>query len=146
MHKSFQELSKKIPVAAYEGYLWFSDQEIPQVLEREMPDFSERETVNPFIIEGWLYDKNNNTSILIRHSGKYHITVYQLNKLKEEGKLEAVTYLPHRLSGIKEVCFQQLWLPEMDFNCGGVIEQATDYPGMEVLTLKALIFTGFKKQ
>jgi len=145
MHKSYQELSE-IPLATYEGYLWPSDEETPKVFNQEMPDFSQWKTVNPFIIEGWLYDKNSNTSILIRHSGKYHITSYSLNDRPEGSQLESVNYLPHRLDGVKEVYFKQLWLPEMDFNCGGVIGQEMDYPGMEVLTLKALVFTGFKKQ
>ncbi len=120
----------------YEGYLWFSDQEKPKVLKEEEYDFSQlTENENPFIVEGMLFCKEENISIMIRHTGKYHICEFDLNKLEKKGaEFEDIEYLPHRLNGVKKVKFKQLWLPEKDENC----------EKMEVLKMKALIFTGFE--
>jgi CRISPR type III-associated protein (TIGR04423 family) len=49
--------------------------------------------------------------------------------------LTAKSYLPHRLEGVKKVHFKQVWLPVTDDNG----------EGMEVLTLKAIVFCGFNK-
>ena len=120
----------------YEGYLWFSDREKPKVLKEEEYDFSKHtEKENPFIVEGMLFCKEENVSVMIRHTGKYHICEFDFEKLKKKGaEFEDVKYLPYRLDGIKKLKFKQLWLPEPDANC----------EDMEVLKMKALIFTGFE--
>ena len=118
----------------YEGYAWLSDKGKPEILRNIAFDFSKYEDgKNPFIIEALLFDKANNKSIHITHTGKYHIKEFDLNDLPEGSELVDVKYLPHRLNGVKKVCFKQLWVPEKDEHC-------EDLP---VLKMKALIFTGF---
>ena len=123
---------KQIPQGNYEGYIWMSDQKNPEILNGETFDFS-RITTNPFIIEALLFDKENNKSIHIRHTGKYYIHTIDLNNLPQDSELVETEYLPHRLENVKKVCFKELWVPEDDPLC----------EGWPVLTMKALIFVGF---
>lgn len=153
---------KDIPKRKYEGYIWLSDQEKPKVLQGETIDFSKpisigekeykfiEENHNPFIVEALLYAKNENISVSVKHTGKYQIHEIDLNNLPENAVLEEyadneekqkLEYLPHRLNGIKKLNFKQLWVPEEDENC----ESEENPKGMEVLKMKALIFTGFTK-
>ncbi len=118
----------------FEGYIWLSDSKEPKVLRTEKYDFSKVE-LNPFIVEGLLYNESSKTSIHIQHTGDYQIFEYDLKNLSQIGQLEEVSFLPHRLSGLEKVNFKQLWVSEPDENC----------EGMEVLKMKALIFCGFKK-
>ena len=124
---------KEIPKMAFEGYIWKSDKSEPEVLLNELYDFDTVST-NPFIIEALLFCKEKNTAIHIQHTGNYQIAEYDLNALKEEGAvLENKAYLPHRLTGVSKVNFQQVWLAEEDPLC----------EGMPVLKLKAIVFCGF---
>ena len=117
----------------YEGYVWLSNADKPIILPKEEFDFSKySEQNNPFIIEALLWDKKSK-SITIRHTGKYHINEFDLSKYSDENLVD-VQYLPHRLDRVEKVNFKQLWLPEEDENC----------EGMEVLKMKALVFTGFE--
>ena len=117
----------------YSGYIWMSDKKNPVVLNNEEFDFSVI-GINPFIMEALLYCEEENISLTIRHTGKYHINEIDLNNLPKGAELEDVEYLPHRLNGVDKVCFKQLWVPEEDKNC----------KGLPVLKMKALVFTGFK--
>ena len=85
-------------------------------------------------MEGLLFHKTSGTSIHLQHVGDYLIHQYNLNEVKPENMVEK-EYLPHRLKDVKKVCFKQLWEEEKDKNC-------EDFP---VLTLKAIVFCGFKK-
>ena len=122
----------------YSGYIWMSDEKEPKILNDEEFVFSTIGT-NPFIIEALLYCKEENVSLTIRHTGKYHIHEIQLNKYTNENLVD-IAYLPHRLKDekkaidVKKVCFKQLWTPENDANC----------EGWPVLKMKALVFTGFE--
>lgn len=118
----------------YDGYIWFSDQKKPVTLIEEEYSFEDAKE-NPFVIEALLWNAEEEISIMVRHTGKYHIQEFKLNELSAESKLEDKFYLPHRLNeNVKHVCFKQLWIPEPDALC----------EGMSVMTMKALIFTGFK--
>ncbi|NBB31246.1 TIGR04423 family type III CRISPR-associated protein [Cellulophaga sp. BC115SP] len=122
-----------IPKLTYEGYVWFSNKKEPQILDKALFDSVQFEE-NTFIIEALLWNaEDGGTSIMIRHTGKYHIQVFKLKELPAGHKLEEKAYLPHRLDKVKHVYFQQLWIPEPDAFC----------EKMEVMTMKALIFTGF---
>ena len=129
-----------LPPLKYEGYLWLSNKRTPEVFHGETIDFAQWEAINPFIIEGLLYNRAKQFSVLIRHTGTYTIRGYDLTKIPQKGILEPVEFLPHRLNKtkgkppIEKVEFQQLWLPEKDANC----------ENMEVLSMRALVFTGFK--
>ncbi len=137
----YTELAQ-IPKRKYQGYIWYSDGEQkigeskqkPDVL-KEFKEFSFAETEsNPFVIEALLYSKEEDISVMVRHTGKYHITEYNLKELPKNAILETEKeYFPHRLDINNKVCFKQLWIPEKDSNCAD----------MEVLNLKAIIFTGF---
>ena len=122
-----------IPTRKYDGYVWLSDQKEPETLIQK--EFSFEDTkANPFIIEALLWNAEEEISIMVRHTGKYHIQEFKLNELPTGHELVEKVYLPHRLGDqVKHVYFQQLWIPEPDAFCAG----------MKVMTMKALIFTGF---
>lgn len=132
--KKYTNLNE-IPKVKYEGYIWLSDQEKPEVIRNTTFDFNTIST-NPFIIEGLLFDEINHKSIHITHDGTYSIVEYDLSVLKsnlvEQVKKE---YLPHRLDGVDKVHFVQVWTEINDPLCN-------DLP---VLTLQATVFCGFKK-
>lgn len=133
----------EIPERKYQGYIWYSDGQQQQGDKKGKPDVLKGDTLfkftedhlNPFVVEAVLYysDGNEEKSIIIRHTGKYQITEFDLKNLPDGAELNTKTYFAHRIDGIKKLNFKQLWLPEPDSNC----------EGMEVLTLKAHIFTGF---
>lgn len=123
-----------IPNLGFDGYIWLSNSKEPKVLKTEKYDFSTFE-LNPFIVEGLLYNEASKTSIHIQHTGEYQIFEYDLKELSQIGQLKEVSFLPHRLTGVDKVNFKQLWIAEPDENC----------EGMEVLKMKALIFCGIKK-
>ncbi len=130
MHKKYDTITA-IPKREYEGYIWGSDAKKPKVYcGNEKIGISENEG---YIIEALLYCKKDNASLHIRHSGEYHIHEYNLDKLPEGAELKEIGYLSHSLNGVEKVCFKQLWLPKKDPNC----------ENMEVLKMKALVFTGF---
>lgn len=117
----------------YEGYLWWSHQTSPNVLNDE-PISQLPEGKNPFIIEGQLYDDKNKKSYSIRFiDGGYMVKSFDLNNLKE---LEFIDkqYLPNRLDGVKQLCFKEFWRPVEDKLC----------EGMDVLQPAEIVFVGFK--
>ena len=121
-----------IPKRKYDGYVWLSNEKYPIVLDKQEYDFTQVKE-NPFVIEALLWNEEEKISIMVRHTGKYHIQEFKLNELPTGHELVEKVYLPHRLNNVKQVYFQQLWIPEPDAFCAG----------MEVMTMKALIFTGF---
>jgi CRISPR type III-associated protein (TIGR04423 family) len=115
----------------YQGYVWMSDKDKPDMIDHEF-EFSESTSINPFVIEALLWCQSEQISVHIRHTGRYVINEFDLKKYPKEA-LSEKSYIPHRLEGITNVNFKQLWLPEPDPLCAG----------MNVLILKAIIFTGF---
>lgn len=129
--KPYKELNQ-IPTLDYEGYVWFSNDEYPK--KPNEVDFKNIGQ-NPFIQEALLFSKKENVSVMVRHTGDYHISEFHLNEFPKKYEMIEKQYYPHRLGfNDKRVCISQLWIPEPDPNC----------EGMEVLTLKAHLFTGFK--
>jgi len=127
-----------IPKMKYTGYVWLSNENKPTVLIDEVYDFGITNT-NPFIVEALLWNKDEQVSVMIRHSGTYHIHEYDLSKENQGIEWVQKEYLPHKLTHpkgkeIEKVKFTQLWLAEEGPLC----------EGMEVMTMKALVFTGFK--
>ncbi len=126
-----------IPKSKYEGYIWYSNEKQPIVLSgKDYFSFDENENDNPFVIEALLFDKENQVSITIRHTGTFLIKIFDLKNLPQNAILsDTKEYYPHRLGNeVSKVCFKQLWIPEKDLNC----------EEMEVFNMKAFIFTGFK--
>lgn len=128
-----------------EGYVWDSNSQYPKILRNQSFDFSSyQENEDAYIVEALLYSNLKKCSWIIKHTGTYQITKFDLSKLDPNYQLVPVDYLPHRLKKnnpagatlIERVCFQQLWIPEEDPNC----------EDMEVLKMQALIFTGFNNQ
>jgi CRISPR type III-associated protein (TIGR04423 family) len=119
-----------IPNLNYKGYYWLSDSETPVMVNGKFD--STQIKINPFIIEGMLWDEKTKKSIMISHTGNYQIFEYDLKEI--EGELVEKEYMAHRLAGVSKVCFKQLWQDVRDANC----------EGKEVLKMKAQIFVGFK--
>lgn len=118
----------------YTGYLWLSDQTSPRVLQNEALDLQIYSTQNPFIVEAWLYCKEEGISISIAHTGNYTITSFPIDELKKQyPNSEEKVYLGHKLHDLKPK-FTQLWAPQADPLCSN----------METLTIKAIVFTGFE--
>lgn len=128
-HTKLTEIQERM----YEGYIWYSNQEEPKILNDEAFHFTENH-MNPFVIEALLYNKSDRISVMVRHTGKYTIHETSINNLPEGSILEEKSFLTHRLTNITKAYFKQLWIPEKDIYCSN----------MEVLKLKAIIFTGFK--
>ena len=135
MIKKYERLTD-LPQRFFEGYIWSSNDTWPKPLHNKSFEFQESEAL-PFIQEALLYCRAEQVSIHILHAGagEYSISEYQLSNLPKDGVLHPVAYLPHRIKGVKKLHFQQLWLPEKDALCAD----------MEVLKMKALIFSGFIK-
>ncbi len=131
----------KIPTNTnYEGYLWWSDQQKPNVFDNQpivsqpnKPIWPESGT-NPFIIEGNLWDKTTETSYLIRFiDGEYLVYKFEL---KENEVATHHEYLPNRMpENIKKLKFKEVWVPKPDTLCNG----------FEVLKPAFIAFVGFEK-
>lgn len=123
---------KDIPNHVYEGYIWFSNQPEPTVLRNKKFDF-ENSSQNPFIIEGLLWAEKEQIAVHIIHSHRYLIHKYDLKKL-ENSDNKNISYLAHKMDGVKKLKFKQIWQAEKDSLCGD----------MEVLEMKAQVFIGFE--
>lgn len=121
----------KIPDGHYEGYLWRSHKQEPDVFTQDtlFTDAELTKTKNPFVIEGWLYDADQQYSYAIRWvDGRYYRTRYELSK---DAKRQ--TYIAHDLDGIEQFCVVEHWSPVKDELC----------EGMEVLRPEWTAFSGF---
>ena len=127
------EKKHNIPEATYEGYIWMSDQTEPDVLMgNKMPEFTLTDGENPFVAEAQLWDAAHNISISVRFAdGRYHIATTSVTP----SAADAVTYLPHRIKGVRGLKFQRIWTPIDDPLC----------EGMPALTLQNTVFIGFEK-
>lgn len=119
----------------YQGYLWRSNAQSPEVFHGETIPQWPNEFENPFIIEGNLYDKHNNLSYLIKFiEGKYQVYRFDL-KLLDNSHIIKKEYLMNPAFSIKgKLCFREYWIPEKDENC--------EY--MKVLKPAMTAFVGFK--
>lgn len=126
-----------IPLRNYEGYLWNCQGKTPDIIKTDTNLDLTKYPNFPFIMEGLLFYKKQATdkgiSITIKHTGSYHIVEYDLDNLPEGSVLELVSYVAHRLEGIEQIYFYQLWEPLPDPACDN----------KPVLTFKALLFAGF---
>ncbi len=121
---------EKIEKSKYSGYLWGSDQKEPEVFLNEEREFEFDENLNPFVVEGFLYD--GKTSYSIRYvDGKHIVNKYIISELPEE--FTPQTYIPNFKKGVSGLKFRQYWKPEPDSLC----------EEMEVLKPAQLVFVGF---
>lgn len=129
----------------YEGYLWYSDKTYPDVINGVVKDLQNKCSALPFIVEGYLYSKDNNLSIHIRnYDGKYHTGVYFLDKIETNTtELTPVKYLANKklannsiLPGIKFLKFTQVF---------ELKEDIISKNNFKIWKPECKIFTGFEK-
>ena len=122
----------RIPEGSYEGYVWASDCETPVRVHSGMP-------VPPpppaFVKEALLWDEEKRLSVHVCHDGNNRIACHDLGlPLPEGAVLQHVEYLAHRVPDAEKLRFTRYLETEFDPLC----------EGMEVLVLKATVFTGVK--
>lgn len=125
-----------IKKSIYEGYLWYSDAQEPQVIDQQEFELSIADNHNPFIVEGQLCDVHNRHSISIKFvDGQYIIKEYDFTEDDfSNPEREVKTFLSNRMGG-KKLQFLQYWRAEPDPLC----------EEMAVLQSAALVFVGFDK-
>ena len=118
----------------YNGYLWWSNAQEPNVFQNEMLPEWLIETDNPFIMEGNLADTQNQLSYAIRFfDGEYIVNRFDLKDLSSN-EFIFKSYLPNRFPlNIKNLCFKEFWKPEEDEFCDD----------MPVLKPAEVVFIGF---
>lgn len=117
----------------YQGYLWWSDSTEPQVVNGEFG--IELMSGNPFMVEGFLFDEDNQVSISVKYiDGAYYCCKYHL-PIQDAGICndDQVEWLANFGDGKLFLKFDRIWRPVPD---------AENY-GYEVLEASELIFKGF---
>jgi CRISPR type III-associated protein (TIGR04423 family) len=127
----------EVPRGDYVGYYWLSDSKTPIMIDENNPFDHSVFKVNPFIIEGMLWNEKEQTSIMIAHTGRYNIFEYKVKDIStvDGAILESKNYIAHKMKAKSMVSFKQLWIAESDPLC----------VDSKVLKMKAQIFTGFDK-
>lgn len=128
-----------IKINKCEGYLWWSDQQMPEVYQDEAKDICLDETKNPFVVEGQLYDKETKESYSIKYvDGKYLINKYEVKDHDfSNPDNEIKCFLSNRIDNDDHwLRFLRYWEEKKDENC----------MGMPVLTLTKNVFIGFKEK
>ena len=121
----------------YEGYLWMSNENKPRVFSPAAAiDRTLLETQNPFVVEGYLYNKEQGVSISIKSlDGELCIHRFDVQESDFSScEVMQVAYHSHRMDG-KRLHFLRYWTAKPDEAC----------LGMEVLTVEKMVFVGFKK-
>lgn len=124
----------EIEKSIYEGYIWYSDQAEPKVLNNEEFELKIDDDENPFIIEGQLYSPNKRLSISIKYiDGQYIIKEKEI----KSGDFNSVNvqikeFHSNRMNG-KKLRFLQYWEEREDYLCAS----------MKVLQPTEFIFVGF---
>lgn len=128
----------KIEKSIYDGYIWYSDKSNPEIFQNQDFEFDTDEIVNPFIIEGQLYDAQKRVSYSIKFvDGEYICKTYE-NVSKDVANGEDIMlkiFHSNRMDNLK-LQFLQYWKEEVDELC----------EGMKVLQHKELVFVGFVKE
>lgn len=142
----------------FEGYLWKSDEQVPEVYEGDnlLDVYTFDDETNPFIIEGQLYDSETGQSVSIKYvDGEYKIKKYYIDKKdgshpsffsvvkseKGEEKVEIpcevkeLHYRGHSELKGHDLHFYELWEEKPDPLCCN----------MKVLEATKVIFAGFSK-
>ena len=121
----------------YEGYLWQSDSNKPKVYDNQKLDIKLEENVNPFIVEGQLYNREEHVSYSIKYiDGEYLVYLHEeVYDDTTDSNIEHKTYLPNRMEelGDRKLHFLRYWEPKED-SC---------YEGMETLVITKNVFVGF---
>lgn len=126
----------KIKNGTYQGYVWMSNAEKPEIIQGEF-DKSLDPLFNPFIIEGFLYNESDGISYSIKYvDGNYLIIETKVDEEKYfESKEEFYANPKLQEQGIKKLKFYREWVAVKDELCAG---------NMEVLQPGKLVFVGFE--
>lgn len=124
--------------ALYEGYIWWSDKTNPEILKGQpfAPELTDG--INPFVIEGQLWDEENGISLSIRYADGHHVIIsHSVTKedLKSNDNPKPEFYIRHRIEGTGRLRFLRYWKTEADEYC----------EGFETLRPDKLVFVGFEK-
>jgi len=100
----------------YEGYLWYSNEQQPQVLYGQSEwGIDINNATNPFIIEGQLWDEESRTSVSIKYiDGNYYKSETVL-----QGDYDLVEYIPRRMPKVEKLLFARCWKTVDDELCEG---------------------------
>ena len=127
---------EKINIKNCEGYLWWSDQQEPEIYDGKAVDVCLDETKNPFVVEGQLYDKKGMSYSIKYVDGQYLINKYKVETVDLTNKdNELKSFLSNRM-GDRWLKFLRYWEEKRDKNC----------MDMPVLTFTKNIFVGFKEK
>ena len=128
---------KTINIKNCEGYLWWSDQQIPLVYQDESLDICLDDSKNPFVVEGQLYDKECLKSYSIKYvDGQYFVNIYKVDEQDfVNPDNEQKTFLLNIMDD-RWLKFLRYWEEKEDENC----------MGMPVLTFTKNVFVGFKEK
>ena len=78
---------EQIPNLDYQGYLWFSDDSHPEVIDTKNPFDAKKLTDLPFVVEGMLYAPKDKVSIrIVNFNGDYKIAKMELVEMPEDGQ------------------------------------------------------------
>ena len=124
---------KDIQSLEYEGYLWMSDSEEPEIYDYRKVELPQ--TDNPFVVEGQLYNKEKGVSYSIKYVDGHYIVIEHIVVDKDLSNQcnELKTYLANRM-GDRWLKFLRYWEEKKDENC----------MNMPVLSLTKTVFIGFK--
>lgn len=127
----------KIEKSIYEGYLWYSNQTEPKILNEEEFELEISDNKNPFVIEGQLFDADRMLSISIKYvDGEYICNSYNVDSLDfNRSNVEKKEFHSNRMKGYK-LQFLQYWMEQEDDLC----------EGMKVLLPTKSVFVGFIKE
>lgn len=132
----------KIDNRKYSGYVWMSDDNIPEkVLHEEDYTIEKEDQANPFVIEAQLYCAEERLSISVKHvDGKYIIKEYTNvgPDTANEDDIELKIFKANpKIGGMLQ--FLQYWEEKKDD------EVLPTREGMVELRPSKLVFVGFKK-
>ena len=125
---------------SYEGYLWMSNETHPRVFGPDSKvDSHLFDTKNPFVVEGYLFNKQTGISISIKYiDGRYYIYHNEVVASDLNSKdIDSVYYLTQRMKTDKQwAMFLRYMKEKADSSC----------LGMNVLEVEKEVFIGFKSK
>ena len=124
----------------YEGYLWYSNRETPEILDKQALTLPEEGT-NPFVVEGQLYNEAEGLSYSIKYiDGQYVVHQFQTKDTPKDSS--RMVYLSNRMGNRKLLflrCWEEVFQKDNVDGLGGP-------EGLPVLMQTKNVFVGFKKQ
>lgn len=121
-----------------QGYLWFSDAETPVVYDNvASKEIILKDTDNPFVVEGQLYDSAAKKSCSIKYvDGRYLVNYFQVSDEDIASPTHEVkAFLSNRMEG-RMLYFLRYWEASPDEYC----------LGEDVLKMTKNVFIGFNPQ